>query len=56
VTAETMGEKLIWVVREEYARQLLLAQTRVARAQAEVDDLKMRQQQFEDRMADEDNA
>ncbi len=53
---ETTAEKFRWIVREEYSRQLLLAQTRVARAQAEVDDIKQRQAQFEDRMADDDNA
>ncbi len=53
MTAETMRDKLIWVVREEYNHQLLLAQTRVARAQAERDDIQQRFDAFLDRVNDE---
>jgi hypothetical protein len=50
---ETLVDKLKWVITEEYLRELLLAKTRVARAQSEVADLQQRYDTFLDRLNDE---
>jgi hypothetical protein len=49
----TTDEKFRWLCEEEYARQLLLAETRLARAIADRDDLKMRQARFLEMVKDE---